>query len=365
MLKSALILIIFSARLNVAAQAELDSIILIDSLQIFYESDQFELTTQHNQLLTDFFNYQQTDELSFYIDAFTDDDGHESYNKLLSNRRSDAIALWLKHHNIDENRIFKKGHGEQFARHREAPNIKALDRRSEIKVFQIAPYMIFKGELTLDHVESIESLEISIFDNGIKRKISFNEGTSFAVKVPINREVELQFKVKDYFPTVKKLKLSPRSNVNQVKMPMTKMIEGAIASLHIQFIGDKSIWFTCYESSLSTLASVLLESPNVCIEISGHIHQPGEIITDKEQVKFGLSIARSIEVHNYLVNAGIDQDRLLARGFSNSQMEYPEAMTEEQASANRRVEAKVMSCDSTRLIPNDFVKDLAYYRIKE
>ena len=96
---------------GVSVCAQQDSMILIDKLVIYYDSDQYELSSSHDSLLTQFFEEQATVELEFHIDSYTDSDGNNDYNISLSDRRKNAIVSWLKDHQIDDNRILRQGHG--------------------------------------------------------------------------------------------------------------------------------------------------------------------------------------------------------------------------------------------------------------
>ena len=110
-----LLVVFLSVSSSAKVLSQQDSLILIDNLVIYYDSDQYELSYTHDSLLMSFFEYQNTRELEFHIDSYTDSDGNNDYNINLSDRRKDAIANWLKNHQIDDSRIRRKGHGEQFA----------------------------------------------------------------------------------------------------------------------------------------------------------------------------------------------------------------------------------------------------------
>jgi len=356
-----IILFLFIAS-PISALTQQDSLILIDELVLFYDSDKYALTSSHDSLLIAFFQYQNTSELEFHIDSYTDGDGDNDYNSGLSDRRKNAIVGWLKDHQIDDARILRNGHGEEFAEaHEESQKVK--DRRSEIKVFQRTRFKLFQGVVDIDDPAQLRGLEIDVFDSGIRRRITIDSGARFSVPVPIKREVELRFEAKNFFPELRTLRLSPHAKVDNVKLPMVEMKLGVKVALDVQFVGGKSIVLERFRTSLTTLASVLKKSDDICIELAGHIHQPGAVIEDPNNWSYGLSIARSIEIHNYLVDEGIDSDRLLARGYSNRFMINPNPNNEAGASANRRVEAVVMSCDSTRLISNDYVENLKGYKL--
>ena len=344
------------------SQSVEDSLILIDRIDLFYDVDEYRLSVRNESLLKSFFEYQNTDELEFHIDSYTDADGSIAYNEGLSIRRSEAILDWLLNQGVSQDRIWQKGHGEFYSNDTESANDKSRQRRSELRVYQKTPFKVFKGVIKSDNADELEGLEISVNDNGIKRRVIIDQGIEFSVSIPIHRQVKLQFEAKDHFPVVRTLRLSPRAKVDNVIIPIVRMKANAVVNLDVQFFGGRSIIIPSYMASLGTLASVMSKSTKICLELAGHINQPGDIIDDRMHRSYGLSIARAIVIHDYLTESGIDKNRLLARGYSNSQMKYPNATSEEQASANRRVEARVISCDSTRIIPNDFFKDIGQFR---
>ena len=144
-----LLVVFLSVSSSAKVLSQQDSLILIDNLVIYYDSDQYELSSSHDSLLTQFFEEQATVELEFHIDSYTDSDGNNDYNISLSDRRKNAIVSWLKDHQIDDNRILRQGHGEQFAISKEE-STKIQDRRSEIKVFQRTLFKLFQGTISTD-----------------------------------------------------------------------------------------------------------------------------------------------------------------------------------------------------------------------
>ncbi len=97
---------------------------------------------------------------------------------------------------------------------------------------------------------------------------------------------------------------------------------------------------------LHKLLEVLEESPNLKIEIQGHVccTPPGQedgldIDTNEEK----LSVNRAQSIYEYLIKNGVAEDRLSYQGFGFSQpLVFPEVTAEDQIS-NRRVEIKVIS----------------------
>ncbi len=54
---------------------------------------------------------------------------------------------------------------------------------------------------------------------------------------------------------------------------------------------------------------------------------------------------RALVVYNYLLRYGISEERISYKGYGNWEMRFPNAQTERQQSANRRVEIKILETD--------------------
>lgn len=81
------------------------------------------------------------------------------------------------------------------------------------------------------------------------------------------------------------------------------------------------------EAGLRSLVKILNDNPNITVEISAHTDMVG---TDR--VNEDLSQKRAQSVVNYLIHAGIDPERLTARGYGKQK---PVMVSEEQARAYR------------------------------
>ena len=85
---------------------------------------------------------------------------------------------------------------------------------------------------------------------------------------------------------------------------------------------------------LNRLRDFLLVNPTVHIEIQGHVNGDGK----KSMKSKRLSKKRAKSILVYLINAGISDDRLSARGFGFTNPVYKTPKSEMQKEANRRVE---------------------------
>lgn len=97
---------------------------------------------------------------------------------------------------------------------------------------------------------------------------------------------------------------------------------------------------------LKKILELLEENPNLKIEIQGHVccaSKPNEDGLDDETGDFKLSWNRAQYVRDYLVQNGIDADRITYRGFAMTRpLVYPEKTIQDQIK-NRRVEILITS----------------------
>jgi len=90
------------------------------------------------------------------------------------------------------------------------------------------------------------------------------------------------------------------------------------------------------DKALNLLYTALTDKPNMKIEIGGHTDDVGD---DKANLK--LSQERAHAVKQYLVQKGIQPDRLIPKGYGEKQPAFPND-TPENRQKNRRTEIKII-----------------------
>lgn len=85
---------------------------------------------------------------------------------------------------------------------------------------------------------------------------------------------------------------------------------------------------------LKRLRDFLILNPTVNIEVHGHVNED----SDKDLVSMKLSKKRAQKVVDYLINGGVDKNRLKAIGFGNTKPVFKDPQNDEEKEANRRVE---------------------------
>lgn len=107
----------------------------------------------------------------------------------------------------------------------------------------------------------------------------------------------------------------------------------------IVFLGDKTEIYHKSKPALDNLLEFLNVNNTVAITIIGHVNGPDNERSQRVYQKASLERAKSIKA--YLTERGIADNRLEVLGAGNSQMIYPNPVTEWQNEANRRIEIEV------------------------
>lgn len=112
---------------------------------------------------------------------------------------------------------------------------------------------------------------------------------------------------------------------------------GQQMSLHNVFF-DLDSWTLREESlpELGNLLELLMDNPGLVVEIGGHTDSTGT-----EEHNYHLSEQRARVVRDYLIDEGIDGDRLKYKGYGENEPLYDNS-TEEGMRKNRRTEIKVL-----------------------
>jgi OOP family OmpA-OmpF porin len=117
--------------------------------------------------------------------------------------------------------------------------------------------------------------------------------------------------------------------------PKPVIIEKGRQTLNVEFDFDKSTIKKGYYKDIDNLVKVMKDYPDLNVVIEGHTDSVGTAAYNKK-----LSQRRAEAIKKYMVESGIDTNRLKAQGFG---MDNPIASnkTEEGRQQNRRVEAAV------------------------
>lgn len=216
-----------------------------------------------------------------------------------------------------------------------------IEETVEIETMRLT---IIKGT-TIDAFtkEPIEA-EIEIVDNEKNEVITVqksNKSTGkFLLSLPSGKNYGIAVQSEGYLFHSENFDIPEASNYQEINkdISLSKMAVGTkIVLKNIFFDYAKSTLRPESEPELDRLYELLMEFPEMKIEISGHTDNKGSRTTNER-----LSASRAKAVVNYLVKKSIPLSRLESKGYAFDQP-IESNDTEEGRQQNRRVEFKVLS----------------------
>jgi outer membrane protein OmpA-like peptidoglycan-associated protein len=187
-------------------------------------------------------------------------------------------------------------------------------------------------------VETGNPIVANLTISGIKDMAALYSGSDFFISVEKSGKIQMKVDAEGYFFVDREEPVSVGSD-NEIVIWMEPLGEGKSMQIdEIEFIPGSSEFLSTAEPKLRRLKDFLALNANVKVEIQGHVHATGENTFAAQK----LSEARAKRVMNYLVENGINKDRLTAVGFGNTKPIYPDAKFAYEEQANRRVEIKVL-----------------------
>ena len=168
---------------------------------------------------------------------------------------------------------------------------------------------------------------------------------NFLVYIPRNPHYSLSVKAKGYISIEENMDVTPYLKDNQISrnIYLKPISTDQIFTVNnLQFEQSKATLLDQSIPTLQRLVQIMTENPDMRIELAGHTDAYGPA-----EAKKALSLARVERVKDYLVDAGIDKNRIETVGYGSSHPIAPNN-TEENRAKNRRVEIKILDVGYSR-----------------
>jgi len=235
-----------------------------------------------------------------------------------------------------------------------------MDKRDFIQEKRDAPLMTLARKKdketylvgTIKNIETGEFLEAEIIlsDNEknivVTRTISNPETGSFKIAIPEGKNLGLTVESDGYLfysQNLKSSSLKPNQQ-NRLDISLQESKVGTIGVL-------KNIFFDTNKSNirkeslveLNQIYTLLKAQPNIVIQINGHTDNVGDAAYNQH-----LSEERARAVADYLLNFGLSQDRITAKGFGESKPVASNDYEEGGRALNRRTEIEIIKILDTK-----------------
>lgn len=261
-----------------------------EALKINFEFNKYDLTPESISTLDHFISLiDETLINDIFLAGHTDSKGSDAYNEALSVKRVNTVKDYiLKHKKISPNEITVKGFGER--------NLINTDSTEE---------------------ESLQNRRVEI---------------TYVVKQKNNDKMMTRV-VRDA-PTL--------TNI----LEDTTTRKGALIALrNLEFENSSDVLLPASVPVLQELLDALNKNPKLSIAIEGHICcvPPVEGVSFENLPNFNISVIRAKKVYDYLIEHGVNGNRMSYTGFGNSRPLYPiPEKNETEIIANRRVEIRII-----------------------
>jgi outer membrane protein OmpA-like peptidoglycan-associated protein len=268
-----------------------------DTLFIYYSIDSSGL---EGEFKNDINNILKNDISEIRIASYTDFLGTDYHNRYLSNRRANEVRQFLLFKEVDV-KIITECIGKGVY-----PN-SSLDDRTNPDDRGVVRHRVSQVTFIYNEMPEVKYVEIII-----PNEIVNDENTEELEAIPMF------------------------SNLTDENL----VVGENIVLDNILFEGGTPTFKSESEMALKQLYLAMKNHPNLTIEIQGHIccQSDGEDGWDRINQNQNLSSNRAQAVYDYLIEAGIDKDRMSYVGFGSRHKLYPEERNFHEEDMNRRVE---------------------------
>lgn len=346
---------------NAFCQEIVDSSTVIAEQIIYFDSDKFNLVAEHQDSINVLIEISHAhDSLLWVVKAHTDQVGSFEYNEMLSKKREDAAVDYLLDNGIQKSLINSFSYGENLP---ESNVDDKLNRRAFIQLVVPKKYLYLNGQVVDKETKTGISAKVEVDNEDYKNETYTDSFGTFSILVPYQEMVNVAISSEGYFFETNQIsvteKLLDRSIT--VKLPSIEIGKKYLFR-NILFYGNRSEILPDSEWNIFYLQRFMETNDELCIEIHGHINLPNQGRVPRASSHFELSVARAYEVKSKLIAAGISEDRIRTKGNGNWDMKYPSAETLELQKQNRRVEIKVLDCNTILSIADDSLEDHKRYK---
>ncbi len=213
-----------------------------------------------------------------------------------------------------------------------------ISQQNEMAAMGIGEKQTYKLKLVNEENGTPLDRDVEVIIGG--KTQSFTPNANGEIEIPVHSFNEnTDFYVNGFFHSSEKINSTTTAQTVKLK-PIKVGNKLTLNNLYFQS-GNATILGESYPE-LERLYRSLEKNKNVRVEIGGHINVPHTRPDDISQRQLQISIDRAKAVYDYLIGKGIRKDRVDFHGYGNSEMLYPQAKTDLERAANRRVEVKIM-----------------------
>ncbi|MFK8038621.1 MAG: OmpA family protein [Crocinitomicaceae bacterium] len=183
------------------------------------------------------------------------------------------------------------------------------------------------------------AVEANVTVLGINIDDKLFQGSDFTFDARPTKSVDIIVNAKGYFLETQEHRLRASEDTEYI-IELEELAPGKILKMEgLRFQQDSKDFLPVSKIALKRLLDFMVVNSEIKIEIQGHVNAPG--YGAKKRV-MKLSEDRAKMAYKYLLENGIDKERISYKGFGNTKMVFPSPTTLEQEDANRRVDIMII-----------------------
>lgn len=279
--------------------------------------------------------------LELYLEGHTDAVGTNDANELLAMRRSQAALEAFVDAGWPLEAVELRHFGERSLAI-PTPSRERLNRRVLLRSGLPRRYVRLEGIVRGEDGTPLPGGAIA-HGTYLQDTVTANQEGIFELWIPLNDSIRLDVFARQHFIETEKL-IVKAEDPPPPRLEVTLQAATSGERLDIEnlyFVGNRTVFLPGADIALERIYHFMAYNPEIKIELAGHVNHVGEPQPPGTHLH-GLAGARAKIVYKYLVGRGISPKRMRFRSYSNYEMINPEAVTEEERRANRRVEIRVL-----------------------
>jgi len=278
--------------------------------------------------------------LELYLEGHTDAVGSDRANDALAKRRSEQTLRAVLNGGWPEEAVEIRHFGEQRLEVNSAGR-EWRNRRVLLRSGLPKRYALFRGRVLSEDGTPVPGGVIAA-SRYLKDSVKADHDGYYTLALPLDIGVKLDIYAENHFFESEVLVLREG---NPPPALVTKLKPAAVGSKmavkDLFFVGNETTLLKESYPVLPRLLQFMRGSPNLRVEIAGHVNKPGEK-QGPGTWEHTLSVNRAKLIYDYLLELGIPKERMIFRGYSNHEMVNPRAKSEKAMRANRRVEIRII-----------------------
>ncbi|NJC25297.1 OmpA family protein [Neolewinella antarctica] len=279
-------------------------------------------------------------DLQLYLEGHTDAVGTNQANEKLAAKRSQATYEEILLAGWPEDAVEVRHFGERHLLVN-TPGREQRNRRVLLRSGLPKKYVLLTGYVLGEAGQPLAGGAIAHGTFLRDTTVADRDG-KFEIWLPVADSIRLDIFARDHFIDNRVLYFEehgappPPLEVSLVEAGRGKRLD--IDNLY--FYGNQTTLMPGGITALERLYHFMVFNEHLRIELAGHVNQPGVPKLPGTRLHY-LAGARAKVVYTYLVERGIDPERMRYSSYSNYEMVNPDPKGEEEMRANRRVEIRV------------------------